>query len=116
MDANGPIICRFPEDFEKIPSISFYSTEIYKSAASCALPSDFVSSPATGMRLRRPGRQRRYSLGAPRGAPSTRLRDLDETWGERRIAAPRGIQESWESWDILGYKLQQQWDFCNMVF
>ena len=32
MDANGPIICRFPEDFEKIPSISFYQNYLNSQA------------------------------------------------------------------------------------
>ena len=32
LDANGPIICRFPEDFEKIPSISFYQNYLNSQA------------------------------------------------------------------------------------
>ena len=32
MDGNGPIICRFPEDFEKIPSISFYQNYLNSQA------------------------------------------------------------------------------------
>ena len=35
MDANGPIICRFPEDFGKIPSISFYQNYLNSQATNC---------------------------------------------------------------------------------
>jgi hypothetical protein len=64
--------------------------------------------PATSCPHQRPG----CGFAAQDASAGTR-------WARPAAHRPQGSgtsTKSWESWDILGYKLQQQWGFCNMFF